>query len=209
MIKSIITIGTLLFSMISYSQINAITETGDEVILYNNNTWKYSNDSLNNSIEILKNEKLFTKNNHSTFQVKSSKTNVGIWISPKEWNFAKAEQGSPSEYSFTHKTDDIYGMLIAEKAEIPVESLVEIAYENALEAAIDTQIITKEYRNVNGIEVIMLKMKGTMQGVKFVYIGYYYSNSEGAFQFVTYTSQKMLKDYENSMFDLLNGFTEY
>jgi hypothetical protein len=64
MIKSIITIGTLLFSMISYSQINAITETGDEVILYNNNTWKYSNDSLNNSIEILKNEKLFTKNNH-------------------------------------------------------------------------------------------------------------------------------------------------
>ena len=42
----------------------------------------------------------------------------------------------------------------------------------------------------------MLKMKGTMQGVKFVYIGYYYSNSEGAFQFVTYTSQKMLKDYE-------------
>jgi hypothetical protein len=100
-------------------------------------------------------------------------------------------------------------MLIAEKAEIPVESLVEIAYENALEAAIDTQIITKEYRNVNGIEVIMLKMKGTMQGVKFVYIGYYYSNSEGAFQFVTYTSQKMLKDYENSMFDLLNGFTEY
>lgn len=209
MINKLITIGLLLFSILSNAQIIAITESGDEVILYKNNTWKYSNDSANLAIQTVKNEKLFVKNEKSTFLVKSSKTNVGTWITPQEWNFSKSKTGSPSEFDFNHKSLDIYGMLIVEKAEIPVESLVEIAYQNALEVAADTEIIEKEYRNVNGINVIMMKMKGTMNGVNFVYFGYYYTNVEGSFQFVTYTTLNLLNDYENDMLKLLNGLTEY
>ena len=78
-------------------------------------------------------------------------------------------------------------MLIAEKTEIDVELLTNIAYENALEAAPDVKIVQKEYRTVNGLEVVMMKMSGTIQGVKFIYFGYYYSSAEGAFQFLTYT----------------------
>lgn len=209
MIGKLITIGLLLFSILSNAQIMALTESGDEVILYKNNTWKYSNDSVNLAIKILKNEKLFVKNEKSTFLIKSSKTNVGIWISPLEWNFSKSKPESDSEFNFNNKSLDIYGMLIVEKAEIPVESLVEIAYQNALEVAPDTEIIEKEYRNVNGINVIMMKMKGTMNGVNFVYFGYYYTSVEGAFQFVTYTTLNLFNDYENHMLKLLNGFTEY
>jgi|TARA_B110000238_G_C16034638_1_gene399080 hypothetical protein len=209
MIKRIITLGTLFFTILSNAQMNAVTENGDEVMLYKDNTWKYSNDSLNDSVELLKNDKLFIKDQKSSFLVKSSKTNAGIWINPKNWTFEKSKSDSSSEFNFYHKNLDIYGMLISEKMEVPVESLVDIAYDNALEAAPDIKIIEKEYRNVNGLEVIMMKMEGTIQGIKFVYFGYYYSNLEGAYQFLTYTSQNLFNEYEDDMIKLLDGLTEY
>ncbi len=209
MIKKLIILGALFFTTFTNAQMNAVTENGEQVILHKNNTWKYLNDSLNTSIEVLKSDKLFLKNKKSSFLVKSSKTNIGIWINPKNWNFTKAKPDAASEFSFKNKKLDIYGMLLTEKTEIPVESLIDIAYENALKVAPDVKITEKEYRTVNGLEVIMMKMKGTIQGIKFIYYGYYYSNSEGAFQFITYTSQNLFNEYENDMINLLNGFTEY
>ena len=191
MIKQLITLGTLFFTLLSNAQINAVTENGDEVLLYKDNTWKYSNESLNETVEILRNDKPFTKEKKSSFLVKSSKTNIGVWINPKDWGFSKSKTDSPSEFNFNHKQLDVYGMLIAEKTEVTVEALTDIAYENALEAAPDIKIVEKEYRTVNGLEVIMMKMKGTIQGIKFIYFGYYFSNAQGAFQFLTYTSQNV------------------
>ena len=209
MIKQLITLGTLFFTLLSNAQINAVTENGDEVLLYKDNTWKYSNESLNETVEILRNDKPFTKEKKSSFLVKSSKTNLGVWINPKDWGFSKSKTDSPSEFNFNHKQLDVYGMLIAEKTEVTVEALTDIAYENALEAAPDIKIVEKEYRTVNGLEVIMMKMKGTIQGIKFIYFGYYFSNAQGAFQFLTYTSQNVFNEYKNDMLHLLNGLTEY
>jgi hypothetical protein len=209
MIKQLITLGTLFFTLLSNAQINAVTENGDEVLLYKDNTWKYSNESLNETVEILRNDKPFTKEKKSSFLVKSSKTNIGVWINPKDWGFSKSKTDSPSEFNFNHKQLDVYGMLIAEKTEVTVEALTDIAYENALEAAPDIKIVEKEYRTVNGLEVIMMKMKGTIQGIKFIYFGYYFSNAQGAFQFLTYTSQNVFNEYKNDMLHLLNGLTEY
>jgi hypothetical protein len=209
MIKQLITLGTLFFTLLSHAQINAVTENGDEVLLYKDNTWKYSNESLNETVEILRNDKPFTKEKKSSFLVKSSKTNIGVWINPKDWGFSKSKTDSPSEFNFNHKQLDVYGMLIAEKTEVTVEALTDIAYENALEAAPDIKIVEKEYRTVNGLEVIMMKMKGTIQGIKFIYFGYYFSNAQGAFQFLTYTSQNVFNEYKNDMLHLLNGLTEY
>jgi len=209
MIKQLITLGTLFFTLLSNAQINAVTENGDEVLLYKDNTWKYSNESLNETVEILRNDKPFTKEKKSSFLVKSSKTNIGVWINPKDWGFSKSKTDSPSEFNFNHKQLDVYGMLIAEKTEVTVEALADIAYENALEAAPDIKIVEKEYRTVNGLEVIMMKMNGTIQGIKFIYFGYYFSNAQGAFQFLTYTSQNVFNEYKNDMLNLLNGLTEY
>ena len=209
MIKQLITLGTLFFTLLSNAQINAVTENGDEVLLYKDNTWKYSNESLNETVEILRNDKPFTKEKKSSFLVKSSKTNIGVWINPKDWGFSKSKTDSPGEFNFNHKQLDVYGMLIAEKTEVTVEALTDIAYENALEAAPDIKIVEKEYRTVNGLEVIMMKMKGTIQGIKFIYFGYYFSNAQGAFQFLTYTSQNVFNEYKNDMLHLLNGLTEY
>ncbi len=211
MIKTILTLGTLLLVIFSHAQIKGITDSGDEVILYKNGTWEYSIDSLNMIAQILKNDKLFVKDKASTFLVKSGRTNIGIWLDPKEWSFTKGDPNGPSEFQFKPKDkgQDIYGMLIAEKTAIPVESLIDIAFENAREAAPDIKLIEREYRIVNGLEVVMMKMGGTIQGIKFIYFGYYYSNAKGAYQFLAYTSLQLFQEYESDMEIFLNGITAY
>jgi len=205
---------TLLFccslTFIAQAQKNAVTETGEEIVIYDNGTWKYLNEELNNEVkvEIPTNPKAFNKSKRSSFQIKSKILNVGVWLNPKTWSFKKAESNPAAEYELKLKNGDLYGMLITEKIEIPIESLKNIALENGKSAAPDLHIVHEEYRMVNGIKVLMMQMDGTTQGIKFSYLGYYYSSHSGTVQFITYTSQNLLKEYRNISEDLLNGFNE-
>ncbi|MDP4262979.1 MAG: hypothetical protein Q8941_10635 [Bacteroidota bacterium] len=204
--KKILYLSLLLFlTLASIAQKKAVTETGEEVILYEDGTWKYLNDSTHVKNEILVNPKKFAKNDNSTFLLKSTKTNIGIWLDSKKWSFKKSGAGEVSEYGLQSKEKDLYAMLITEKIEIALESLEEIALTNAKEAAPDTKIIKHEYRTVNGKKVLHLQMTGTIQGIKFIYSGYYYSSPKGTVQFLAYTSQNLFKDYEEDIDELLNG----
>jgi len=189
------------------AQIKGITESGDEVLLYQDGTWVYVNDSntrLTSAIPL--NEAIFTKSKKASFLIKSKKINVGVYISPKEWKFIKAEATEPSEFRFEKIGGDLFAMLITEKIGIPMESLSQIALDNAKKAAPDTKLISQEYRMVNGTKVIMMQLTGTIQGIKFIYFGYYYSDDNGSVQFLTYTSQNLFEAYKKEMEKMLNGF---
>ena len=99
-------------------------------------------------------------------------------------------------------------MVISEKLEIPLESFKSIALENAKSVAPDIKIVKEEYRTVNGLKVLCLQMNGTMQGIKASYYGYYFSNTNGTVQFLTYTSQNLLDSYRPEIENLLNGLAE-
>jgi hypothetical protein len=177
------------------------------VLLFDDGTWVYTADSSTHLSETIPvNDQLFVKPKNSTFMVKSKKVNIGIWIDPKKWKFTKGKEGELAEFIFQNKKDDIYGMLITEKISINIKSLQQIAYNNAKSAAPDIKILNKEYRTVNGTKVLMMQMKGTIQGIKFVYFGYYFSNENGSVQFLTYTSQNLFNEYKNEMEKMLNGF---
>jgi hypothetical protein len=190
------------------AQINAITETGDEAILYEDGSWEYLNDSILKNSEISINDKEFLKDKNSTFLVKSKKLNVGIWINPKSWSFTKGADKDPFEFQFQKKGEDLYAMLISEKLQVPIETLKVIAIENAKSAAPDIRVIKEEYRNVNGIQVLIMQMTGTIQGVRFTYYGYYYSNSNGTIQLLTYSGENLFNDYLADIELFLNGFVE-
>lgn len=207
--KKLIIIGFLLLNAnLIYSQINAVTESGNEVILYNDGTWAYLNDSININNQIPFNEKDYLKDAKSSFLVKSNKVNIGVWINPKNWNFSKGDDKDVAELKFQKKGEDLYAILIAEKMQIPIESLKEIAIDNAKTVASDVKIIKEEYRIVNGIKVLMMQISGTIQGIKFTYFGYYYSNTNGSIQLITYTGSKIFDDYYNDIELFLNGFVE-
>lgn len=187
-------------------QIKAITETGLEVLLNDDGTWIYSDQNEEVEISTPVNPNPFFKDKNSTFQVKSTKCKMGIWIDPKKWTFEKANgDNEDSEYKFYNKKDEIYGMLISEKIEIPIESLKKIAIDNGRAAAPDLKIVKEEYRMVNDLKVLNLQMDGTIQGIKFSYYGYYFSNESGTVQFITYTSQNIMKSMIPACEILLNG----
>ncbi len=202
----------LLFSLFTisaaFAQQKGLTDTGEQVILFDDGTWKYQNEDDNKESVIPTNSKVFIKDNNSNFLLKSNKLNVGFWLDPTEWSFTKASDNPEAEYELQLKGEDLYGMIISEKLEIPLESLKTIAVDNAKEAASDIKVVKEEYRIVNGIKVLLLQLNGTLQGIKFSYYGYYFSSKNGTVQFITYTSQSLLDSYKNDCEKLLNGFVE-
>jgi hypothetical protein len=189
------------------AQTNAVTSNGDEVILYNNGTWKYVDKTTAAANKIDTSKMVFTKNTDATFLMKSNVTSIGVHLNPKKWSFKKAESDEEAaEYSLQLKGKDAYAMVLTERIEIPLENLKGIALENAKAVSPDVKIVKEEYRVVNGVTVLCLQMNGTAQGIKFSYMGYYYSFEKGTVQFVTYTAQSLMKDYINDLEDLLNGF---
>src|SRR5262245_10888091 len=161
--KIFMTALVLLASQIGRAQINALTEKGDPVVLYKDGTWKYVNDSLVEKSEIPVNSKKFAKDKEASFLVKSSRVNIGIWLNPKVWSFTKETGSDDAEFDFTLKGGDLYGRLIAEKVSIPIETLRDIALENAKEAAPDARVVKEEYRTVNGVKVLLMQMAGTLK----------------------------------------------
>lgn len=190
------------------AQIKAVTETGDEVWLYTDGTWKYVNEDISKFAVIQENPAKFEKDQGSTFLVKSTILNMGVWIKTSDWSFKKGEDGETAEYYFQRKGEDLYAMMISEKIPIPIDNLKTIALENAKKAAPDVKVEKEEYRNVNGIKVLMMKMSGTIQGIRFTYYGYYYSNDSGSLQFISYTGESLFKKYKTDIEKLLNGLVE-
>jgi len=204
--KLVITIFIIIISSISYASQKAITDTGEEIILYDDGTWEYSDKSNQSKNEILTNENTFLKPESSNFLLKSTRTKSAYWIASDKWNFKKATNNAEAEYEFQLKGGDLYGLSISEGVAIPIESLASIALENAKEAAPDAKIIKQEYRIVNGIKVLYMEMKGTLQGIKFMYLGYYYSDDSGSTQFLAYTGSSLVGKYKSEINDFLNGF---
>ena len=190
------------------AQTSAITGNGDEVILYEDGTWKYLDDSAIEKTVIPVNKKKFSKDKNSSFLVKSNRLNVGIYINPKSWSFTKGGDEEVYEFQFQKKGGDLYAMLISEKIQVPIETLKEVAITNARSAAPDIKVVKEEYRTVNGIQVLMMQMTGTIQGIEFTYYGYYYSNSKGTIQLLTYTSETLFNEYKGDIELFLNGFVE-
>lgn len=189
----------------AFAQQKAVTETGEEVILYDDGTWKYVNEEDSDGEEIPTNSTEFMKGKKATFLLKSTKVNLGFYLNAKEWAFEKAGDDEAVEYSLQLKGEDLYGMIITEKIEIPLETLKRVAFENGKSVSPDIQIVHQEYRVVNGIKVLLMQMDGTIEGVKFSYYGYYFSSEEGTVQYVTYTSQNLLDEYRATCEELLNG----
>jgi hypothetical protein len=191
----------------SFAQQKAITETGENVFLYDDGTWKYAEEKSDAVEEIPTNPATFSKTKNLTFQVKSSNVRVGLWIDPKKWTFKKATNNDAAEYEFQMKGKDVYGMIITERFSIPLTTLRTVALQNGRSVAPDLQIVKEEYRKVNGVTVLLLQMDGTMQGIKVSYYGYYYSDANGTVQFLTYTSQSLIADMRGECEEFLNGFT--
>lgn len=192
-------------SISAFCQTRAVTETGEEVVLYSDGTYVYANEEEAPMAKVKLNPKEFTKSKESTFLLKSKKVNMGFWLDPKKWSFSKPTDNPDAEYEVALKGEDLYGVIITEKIEVPLESLKVIVLENAKSLAPDIHVVQEEYRKVNGQKVLFLQLDGTAQGMKISYYGYVYSNDSGTVQLITFTSQNLLEQYQEDGEKLING----
>jgi hypothetical protein len=205
--KYFIAFSVLLFlAATSYAGQKAISDTGDEVILNSDGTWEYADNGEKTNDKIETNENDFEKSKDASFQLKSTKNDSTYWINTDKWSFTKVKNEGAKEYNFLLKGKDVYGMSISEGFEVDLESLIDIALTNAKNVAPNTKIVSKEYRMVNDKKVIFMQMNGTIQSIDFSFFGYYYSDSSGSTQFVTYTATKLVNRYKSEIFEFLNGF---
>lgn len=190
---------------LSFAQQKAVTETGDQVVLYNDGTWVYAERDSLHTKEIAVNPASFTKDKKATFLVKSKRIDIGCWIDPKIWKFRSSSGHDAAEFEIDHVDGSMYALIITENLDVPTESLGNLAVQNARSAAPDLKVTAQEYRIVNGTKVLMLRMTGTIEDIRFAYFGYYVAGDGGATQFLVYAAEDFMEENMDEAESLLNG----
>ena len=208
--KTFIPLATFFFSfcMCLTAQTHAVTDTGKEVLLYSDGTYSYVDADDAEAVSIPTNPEKFTKSKSASFLLKSKRMDVGFWLDPKIWSFGESRDNPDAEYEVVLKGEDLYGVIITEKIEVPLETLKNVAVDNARQIAPDIRIVEQEYRMVNGQKVLYLQLDGTMDGMKISYSGNFYSNSSGTVQFITFTAQNLVDEYRAASQQLINGLVK-
>lgn len=182
----------------------ARTESGREVLLYPDGTWKYAEVATREPTR----PGAFNRPATADKAVTSQKVAFKIWIDQSKWKESR-KASEAVEFQFAYVTGDAYAMAITERLSIPLSSLKEIAVTNAKGVAPDIRVVLEEERTVNGLKVMCLVMEGTVKGIGFTYYGYYYSDKTGTIQLVTYTGQTLFQEFKPELTKFLNGLEAY
>ncbi|WP_312422048.1 hypothetical protein [Epilithonimonas sp.] len=211
--KKIITFLFIAIYSLSSSQVKALTEDGKEVVLFENKTWRFVNDSDEKTMdEIETNEKEFTKSADATFLLKSKKLDAGIYISPKKWKTIKISVLPTAEYTFQNLTNPnimTLGCLMSEN--VPIQTLKNLrdVILSSIQAKADYFKLNKsEYRTVNGIKVLYIDYSLNTTGMDFHYIGNYYLTEDGYSNIVSFTYEKEYEKNRTEMLNFINGLVK-
>lgn len=209
--KKTITFCILLVSFYSFAQINALTEDGKEVILFDGGTWKFVNESDLKTLEtIIKNEGSFTKNKNATFLMKSKKLDVGIYFDPKKWKLTPQKISPNVEYFLSEREGDngLYGFLMTEKLQVATLKNLKDLIISQVQRNVDYfRLIKSEYRTVNGMNVLYLNYTANTNGIDFEYVGNYFINSEGYSAILGFATQQNFAKNSSEIQELINGMT--
>ncbi len=195
----------LIISKITVAQKKAITDNGDEVILYDNGTWKYTKEFIDTANFIKTNPVAFYKPKNANFLLKSTHAHVGFWIDTKKWTFGKATSNKSAEYELQNKNETMQVEVITEKIALPLTTLRKIAIKNAKAAAPDWHIVKEEYRTVNGLKVLFIQSEGTISDIHFIFYSYYYTDASSSTQFLVLGSKDANNFSKEDAENLLNG----
>ena len=147
-------------TVIGQTPIKARTESGKDVILLPDGTWKYAPEATKEAPRVV------NKPAGATTLYKAPRGAFGIWYDDTKW-LLKREPDDNGRIQFKLKRGDAYALILIEEIGIPLATLKEAALENAKAAAPDARIIFEETRTVNKHEVLCMKIDGTVKGIPF------------------------------------------
>lgn len=209
--KKFILLFTVGLSSLYFSQtINALTDEGQEVVLFADKSWKFVNESDKIVLDKLpKNSEDFLKGKNATFLLKSKKINTGVYIDPTKWQFKNLAGNTIVDYQLVEKSGNGYGLFGSEKTNIANYTIYkDIILSNLKNSVLFFRLLKSEVRKVNGKEVLHLRYKANIQNLDFEYVGYYFISEQGLSQIVCYSSEKMFEEFLPGFMELMNGFVE-
>ena len=130
---------------------------------------------------------------------------MSVKYDPMKWKLTPPDQGG--RFMFTHSSGSGYAMVIAERLEISMDSLPDVALANAKTADPNARILFQEKRKVQGIEVWFLRFEAELKGIPFVYLGYFYSGKTGTVQMFAFTGKNLLAEFEKDFMEFLDGLS--
>lgn len=210
--KIALTILILTCSFLS-SQIKALTEDGREVVLMENKTWRFVNETDEKTWDVIKtDDTLLTKSNDATFLMKSKKVDAGIFINPKKWKTVKMSVLPTAEYTFQSLTNPntmILGCLMSENAPIQtLKNLRDVMLSSIQSKADYFKLNKSEYRTVNGNKVLYIDYSLNTSGMDFHYIGNYYLTEDGYCNVVVFSYEKDFAKNQSEMLNFINGLVK-
>ena len=181
-------------------EMEATTTDGQKVILHPDGTWSYQTETLTPT-----GPSDYNKQPQATAVLKSKKSFYELWYDPDAWSTGWGLDNPEAEFGLMHKAGDAYAMIIAERISMPLETLKNVALQNAYAVAPDAKIVNEDNRTVNGVPVLHMQIEGTIDGIPFTYYSYYWTGEAGSLQAITFTGQSLFQEYKSDFIDLLNG----
>ena len=184
-----------LMAISAQSQEVATTASGKQITVFPDGTWKALPDSPVSAT---------SRPPGASGILQVNRGRSAVYYNPLKWKLQNEEQGGRSKLE--HVEGDGYAMVIAERVGMPIDVLKNIALQNAKTAAPDASIVAEEPREVNGADLLMLQIEGTVSGIPFTYLGYYYTGEYGSIQVITFTGRNLFAEFRPDFEELLNGF---
>ncbi len=175
------------------------------VVLHPNGTWSYQPPRQALQEPVIS----FTKPGSATTLVRGESVPYGIWIDDQTWQSTMGESNDVIERRFKHVSGEVWGAVIAETTSLTEEFVKDFVSASARKHMPDADIVMQEKRMVNGKDVSFLNIEGTYNTVPLSYLTYYYVGEAGTVQLYAWTFKKLMPQYEQAMFDFLNGFVVY
>jgi hypothetical protein len=119
-----------------------------------------------------------------------------------------AKEGEkPGIWELVHKKGDAYAKFIVERIEIPLNSLVDLAFEQIRTKDGSASIISQENRIISGVPVRVVRYSVAPKGVPMTFVGCYYGGKLGAVQVIAFTGRQLFGEYQADFDELFAGLT--
>ena len=183
----------------AHAAVNATTEDGARVFLYEDGTWAYQQDSTTTSAIS------YTRAPGLENVVHSETTRYSLWYDAAKWSIKQERDQPLSEFEFVDASTLCQAMAIPYATPMTLDELEDLALGNVRSLDPLAEIIFKESRTVNNAPIRCIRIKATLGGVPLIFYYYLYSGDHTALQVVAYTEESVFEKFHDTLTDFLNG----
>lgn len=147
-----------------------------------------------------------TKSEKFTSVEKSKKLPIELYYDENQWTSISPSEINPSaEFCIANKDLEIYAFLIPEPTVMTLSKLRQALIFNLRKNTKNLNIINEELRNINGKEILSIRLSALVNNNDLVYQWYIYCGDKGSLQYLVFTDRETYKQNLDKFENILNG----